>query len=372
MTIWIAADRDVAPGHGDHDFKSRQGIAGGVGVNGGHRTVVAGVHRLEHVQGFTGSHFADDDAIGPHTQTVLHQIALGDFAFAFDVLRARFQSNHVRLLQLKFGRVFDRHHALFGGDVARKTVQQSCLTGTGAAADEHIAPRLHGGGEEIHDRGRKGAVLDEIFQLQRLGTEAANAHRRAIQRQRRDDCVHAAAVGETGIDHRAGFVDSSADQRDDSIDDLPKVLIIAEAHIDALEATFAFDVDSIVAVDQDVGDGRIFQESFQRPEAEGLVHDLVHEAFLIRAGEQAFFILAQIANHDAHFRANGVRRKRAKVLHVQALHQLLVNADFHLIEMDVEFGKDRLRLHRAGPGGRHARRNGDGGRGRRWGRLEGR
>ncbi len=106
------ADRNVVSRHRDHHFQTGQGVAGGVGVDGRHRSFVAGVHRLEHVQRFARTHFADDDPIRTHTQTVLHQIALSHFAAAFDVRRPRFQANDVRLLELQFRRVFDRDHAL--------------------------------------------------------------------------------------------------------------------------------------------------------------------------------------------------------------------------------------------------------------------
>ena len=51
-------------------------IARAVGVNGGQRSVVARVHRLQHVQRFTATDFADDDAVRTHTQAVDQQFAL--------------------------------------------------------------------------------------------------------------------------------------------------------------------------------------------------------------------------------------------------------------------------------------------------------
>ena len=87
-------------------------VARRVGVDGRQRAVVAGVHRLQHVERLGAAHFADDDAIGPHAQAVAHQVALRDFAAPFDVGRARFQSHDVRLLQLQLGRVLDRDDAL--------------------------------------------------------------------------------------------------------------------------------------------------------------------------------------------------------------------------------------------------------------------
>ena len=87
-------------------------VARRVGVDRGQRAVVAGVHGLQHVQRFGAAAFADDDPFGPHTQGVAHQVGGRDRALAFDVRRTRFQSHDVVLLQLQFGRVFDRHDAV--------------------------------------------------------------------------------------------------------------------------------------------------------------------------------------------------------------------------------------------------------------------
>ena len=50
----------------------------------------------------------------------------------------------------------------------------------------------------------------------------------AVQRQRRNDRVEARAVGQAGVDHRADFVDAAADLRDDAVDDLHQVVVVAE------------------------------------------------------------------------------------------------------------------------------------------------
>ena len=51
-----------------------------VGVDRGHRTFVAGVHRLQHVERLAAANLTNDDPVGPHAQRVLDQVALGDFA----------------------------------------------------------------------------------------------------------------------------------------------------------------------------------------------------------------------------------------------------------------------------------------------------
>ena len=66
--------------HGDHRFEPGDGVARGVGVNGGHGAFVAGVHGLQHVEGFFAADLADDDAVGAHTQAVDEQLPLADGA----------------------------------------------------------------------------------------------------------------------------------------------------------------------------------------------------------------------------------------------------------------------------------------------------
>ncbi len=96
------------------DSRRDSASRGIVGVQRSHRAVVAGIHGLQQIEGLGSAHFADDDPFGTHTQTVADQIAHGDLAFAFQVRRARFQAHHVRLLQLKFGRVLAGDDALVG------------------------------------------------------------------------------------------------------------------------------------------------------------------------------------------------------------------------------------------------------------------
>jgi hypothetical protein len=62
------------------DSSAGDGVARRVGVNGGHRAFVAGVHGLQHVEGFFAADLAHDDAVGAHTQAVDEQLPLADGA----------------------------------------------------------------------------------------------------------------------------------------------------------------------------------------------------------------------------------------------------------------------------------------------------
>ena len=67
-----------------------------VGVAGRERAVLAGRHRLEHVERLAGAALADDDPVGAHVQGVAQQVADRDLALALEVRRARLERDDVR------------------------------------------------------------------------------------------------------------------------------------------------------------------------------------------------------------------------------------------------------------------------------------
>ena len=78
-----------------------------------HRTVVPGIHRLQHVERLAAAALADDDPVGPHAQRILHEVADANHgAAALDIRRTRFEPDDVLLVEQEFRRVLDRHDAL--------------------------------------------------------------------------------------------------------------------------------------------------------------------------------------------------------------------------------------------------------------------
>src|SRR4029079_7613019 len=122
--------------HGDHRFETRYGFAWAVGVQRSHRTVVACVHRLQKVEGLRSADFADDDALGPHAQAVLDEIAHRHLAFTLEIGRAGLEADDMRLLQLKLGGVLAGDDAFVEIYVAGETVEQRRLAGAGTAGDQ--------------------------------------------------------------------------------------------------------------------------------------------------------------------------------------------------------------------------------------------
>ena len=77
--------------------------------------------------------------------------------------------------------------------------------------------------------------LEQVLRLERVGREAADGEHGAIQGQRRDDRVHARAVGQPRIHHGGGLVHAPAHRRDDALDHLQEVGVVAEDDARALE-----------------------------------------------------------------------------------------------------------------------------------------
>ena len=183
----------------------------------------------------------------------------------------RVSSRHdVRLLELELGRVLDRDDALVVRDERREAVEQRRLAGAGAAGDEDVQPGPdHARAAATTISGVSEPTRTRSSTVSGRPAEAADREHRAVERQRRDDRVHARAVRQAGVDHRRALVDAAADARHDAVDDLQQVRVVAEDHRRRLELADALDVDLARRVDQDVRDLGVAHERLDRAEAAG-------------------------------------------------------------------------------------------------------
>ena len=116
------------------------------------------------------------------------------------------------------------------------------------------------------------------------GRELADGDDRAHQAEGLDDGVDTRAIGQASIHARAGLIDVAAEGRDDAVDDIEHVLVVAEGDVRALDATGSLDVHLERAVDHDLGDARVGQERLDRPEAGNLVDDALDQTRPLVAG----------------------------------------------------------------------------------------
>src|SRR5690606_13894920 len=118
--------------------------------------------------------FAEDDSIGTHTQRIANQVALRDFGGPFGILRTGLQLHNVLPLQIEFRRIFDRHQTFVGRDVARQDIQQSRFTATGTTADHEVYAAFDGCFQNLHNFRTDRAADEDVVNLQRTMSEAAN------------------------------------------------------------------------------------------------------------------------------------------------------------------------------------------------------
>ncbi len=256
----------VHAGHQDQGLEPREGLTGRVGVDRRHRSIVAGVHGLEHVEGLTGAALADHDAVGAHPQGVDDQIADVDAALAVDVRRARLEPAHVFLVELELGGVLDGDDPLVDRDEPGADVEEGRLPGTGAPGDDDVGP---GQDARLDERGAllgDGSETDQVGNLIGVLRELPDGQQGAVERHRRDGGVDARSVQEPGIAERCPRVDPPADRRDDGVDDPHEVSLVVEANVGQQDLALAFDVHHLRTIDHDLGQAVVLDQRPNRPQ----------------------------------------------------------------------------------------------------------
>ena len=236
-------DRQLDAAHQRHRLDPGERVARAVRVDGRERAVVAGVHRLEHVERLGATRLTDDHPVGPHAQRVAHELADLDLALALDVRRTRLERADVLLREPELLGVLDRDDAVVVGNERRHDVEQRRLPGAGTAGDHDVELAAHARVEEVRDLRRQRAEVDEVVDRVRLLREPPDREERAADRDRVDDRVHTGAVGQAGVDHRRRLVDAPADLADDLVDRAAQVVLVDELDVGALDLAAPLDVD---------------------------------------------------------------------------------------------------------------------------------
>ena len=167
-------------------------------------------------------------------------------------------------------------------------------------------PRTHCG-QELGRLLRERAQPDEVLERERVAGELADRERRAAERERRDDRVDAASVGQARVDHRRGLVDAPPDLGDDAVDDPQQVGVVEEGRLGLLDPAGPLDVDLVGAVDHHLGDARVLEVGLERPVAEDVVGDLPLEVGAVARAERSLFGV-QLLDDDLADAARPARR----------------------------------------------------------------
>ena len=73
-----------------------------------------------------------------------------------------------------------------------------------------------------------------------------------------------AAVGQPSVDERHGVVKPPTHRSRQPLGQLAHLVVVCEPQPGQLQACASFDVDPVMAVDQDVGDTRLMQQRIER------------------------------------------------------------------------------------------------------------
>ena len=282
-------DRQLDAGHQHQHLEPVERVARRVGVDGRQRPVVAGVHRLQHVERLGAADLADDDPVGAHAQRVAHEVA-----------DARPRPRPRR----------------WAGRASSETTCGCCSRSS--AASSTVTMRSSAG--MTADSAFSSVVLPvpvppEMRMLsfprtqcaQEVGRLLARAcpSRQLVERERRcrRTCGSSAtgrasasggmialtrlAVGQAGVDHRRCLVDAAADLRDDAVDDAQHVRLVEERRLRLLDLARALDVHLVEAVDHDLGHRRVVEERLDRAVAEDVVGDLAFESDAFARAERS-------------------------------------------------------------------------------------
>src|SRR3990172_8740153 len=289
--------RQVDAGHEAHRLQAADHVARIVRVAGRQRAVVSGVHGLQHGERLTATDLTYDDPLGTHPEGVLDEVHDRHGALALDVRRARLEAHDVVLHETELRGVLDGDDALVLGDEARHDVEQRRLPGARTAGDEDVQARFDARAEELHHlRGRR-AELDVVLGHDPGLRELPDGDDRTVQRERRDDDVHARAVREPRVLVGLRLVHPAADRSDDALDDAHDVVVVPKGHVREHELALALDVGAERPVHHDLGGGIVVQERLDRTEAEDLVEDLLEHLLALDAGDDHPVLFDEAVEH---------------------------------------------------------------------------
>jgi len=192
--------------------------------------------------------------------------------------------------------------------------------------------------EQVAQRRRPRPVVDKVVGAEPAPAKAADREHRAVERKRRDDHVHARAVGQPRVAQRLGLVDAASERREDALDCMAQVGFAVEARGGRLDAALALHPDLLGPVDHDLVDGRVGQQRLERTEPEGALR---HPGDEMRAGvvvEQPRLAIDERADALVHVTAVAAAAGR---LAEQPVAQRACQSVERLVAVHALLGRDR-------------------------------
>jgi hypothetical protein len=136
-----------------------------------------------------------------------------------------------------------------------------------------------------------------------VSAEAADAETGPIECEWRNDCIDSRPIEKPGVDDRLRLVNSAPHLGNDFFNNVQKVSVVAEANGYLGELSATLDINLVEAVDQNVRDGRFFEEWLERSQPEDFVENLFDDAVLFSGGHRNVFVFEQSFNDPTNLGA---------------------------------------------------------------------
>src|SRR5580658_2525933 len=174
-------------------------------------------------------------------------------------------------------------------------------------------------------------VLEHVAGRDRVAPETPDGKTSAVQGKGRNNGVYARAIGQAGVDHGRRLIHTTAHARDDALDDLHEVLVVFEGQAGQFQLAGAFDVNLIEAVDQNVGNGMVFEQGLERTKAEDLVEDFARQPLPLGEAERNHLAVDRVADEDEDFFAGRVAVGAAQFFQIKAIEDLAMQVCLYLL-----------------------------------------
>ena len=124
--------------------------------------------------------------------------------------------------------------------------------------------------------------------------------------------------------------------------------IIPKPGIGQLKLAAAFDIDLIVAVDQNIGNRLIREQWLKRTEADHFIDDIIGEIFDLGSAHGKALIGDRFGHENTNLRAQLVRRHLVEIRQIQFVDQFVVDLQFRLEQICIRAGRHRFGRLRLG------------------------
>ena len=109
------------------------------------------------------------------------------------------------------------------------------------------------------------------------------------------------------------------------------MLVVLERQAGDFKLAGAFDVHAVEAVDENVGNGGVFEQRFERAEAEDFVEDFARQLLAFGETERDRLAVHRTADQDENFFARRISGRAAEFFQVEAIEDLAVQVRLDLL-----------------------------------------